>query len=57
MKLSILIIALTFLLGEAEANTQLNFPCSIQTITVNGEMQTWQVCCNPGGGCQYTRIG
>lgn len=30
--------------------------CEIRIIVVNGEMQTWQVCC-PNGMCQYTRIG
>jgi hypothetical protein len=49
----IIIIAAVFALTVA-SNAH---ACQIQTIIVNGEMQTWQVCCFPGGHqCQYTRI-
>lgn len=29
--------------------------CEIRTIMINGEIQTWQVCC-AGSFCQYTRL-
>lgn len=32
------------------------YACDVRIIIVDGETQTWQVCCFPGGVCQYTRI-
>lgn len=53
MKHFILALCLALTIGlTATANA-----CTLQTIIVNGQMQTWQVCCFPGGQCQYTRVG
>lgn len=52
MKYIIIITLLLLVLVATDA-----YACSVQTVTVNGQMQTWQVCCFPNGACQWTRIG